>query len=237
LIGYGSTKDQDLVTDEVHYFAPGATIPAGTPSKTGYYPYYIDSTTKGTSKGVMVYWPVQSFGVANSMCTAGTTWGTGVYPDLSILSSASGQAGWDFAGLVPAVSAALSNQISALPSGGNGAFPASVTSITNSIIYVHCDSGVNRTGAVIVSYLMMYGSNLTALGITANPAKPYKLATAQTASNLAAPSDDTSPAGGNDLIVAIAYCNYLNCTTTPKTANYALSANAVAAQCMYCPSN
>lgn len=237
LIGYGSNKDKQLVTDEVNYFAPKTPIPDGMPPSTGYYPYYINSTAQGASSGVMVYWPVQSFGVQNSMCTAGTSWGSGIYPDLSILSACQGQPGWDFAALVPAVRAALDNQISALPSGANGAFPSSVTSITNSIIYVHCDSGVNRTGAVIVSYLMQYGSNLSALGIAANPAKPYALATAQTAANSAPPSDDTTPAGGNDLIVAIAYCNYLNCTQTPKTANYALATAAVAAQCPYCPTN
>ena len=238
LIGFGSHKDEKLVTSEVQYFAPNAAIPDGTPPATAnYYPYYINSTTGADSPGVVAYWPVQSFGVSQAICSAGDTWGTGIYPDLSILSTCQGQNGWNFAGLVPAVRAALTNQISALPSGGNGAFPSGVTTIQNSIIYVHCDSGVNRTGAVIASYLMQYGSNLTALGIASSPAAPYPLATAQVAANLAPPSNDTSPAGGNDLIVAIAYCNYVNCTTTPKTANYALASAAVAAACPYCPSN
>ena len=111
-----------------------------------------------------------------------------------------------FAGLIPAIRAALTNNISQLPA----TFPASISAIKNAIIYVHCDSGVNRTGAAVVGYLMTYGSNLSLFGLKSQPASPYTLSAAQTATNLAPPSDDTTPPGGSDIPVAEAYCNFLS---------------------------
>ncbi|WP_028456476.1 hypothetical protein [Chitinilyticum litopenaei] len=87
-----------------------------------------------------------------------------------------------------------------------------------------------------VSYLLQYGSNLTALGLS-SAAAPYPLAQAQFAANLAAPSNDTVPAGGNDIQVAIAYVNYLHSQASPKTAGGSLVAAAVPCLCPSCDNN
>jgi len=136
-------------------------------------------------------------------------------------------AGYNFGGLVDAVHAALTNQVQLLPSGnntmaGNNGSSNDYTggTITNSIIYVHCDSGVNRTGAVIAAYLMKYGSNLMGTvdqpmpgdftPATGVPLQGYTMCVAQEAANSVAPANDTpntksSAPGGADLQIAMAY--------------------------------
>jgi len=136
-------------------------------------------------------------------------------------------AGYNFGGLVDAVHAALTNNTEQLPAGSNtrqGNPGSSDTytggQITNSIVYVHCDSGVNRTGAVIAAYLMKYGSHLQGNGsqqlpgdITPAEGVPvggYPMCVAQEAANSAAPQNDTgtsssSGPGGADLQIVMAY--------------------------------
>jgi hypothetical protein len=211
LIGFGPTnhKDQRIVTAEEKWFNPKATLVNGS---SGPYPTCVASTD---NTHVMVYWPILSLG-GTVPTTVGGGWSTAHAVDASLLSANNG---FDFSGLVPAIRAALTNN----PSSITG-FPSAVTSINNAVIYVHCDSGINRTGAAIISYLMQYGSNISSLGISANPAAPYHtLAAAQTAAKVDQPEGNT-PVGGVDQGVAEAYCNFLNNSGNPTAA---LSANCV----------
>ena len=75
---------------------------------------------------------------------------------------------------------------------------------------MHCDSGVNRTGAAVIGYLTQYGSNIAALGISPPAAGSYNtLQAAQTAARVNPPANDTPP-GGVDQAVPEAYCNLLH---------------------------
>lgn len=220
LIGFSAdSKDQNIVEAEAQWF--GGSIPQSA-GDTPPYPYYLTSPNQDT--GTMVFWPVQTF--SPNPCQQGGTWGNPPYPDISILPSVQEQDGWNFAGLVSTIYAALSNDTADMPSTNS---PYSGGAITSSIIYVHCDSGVNRTGAAVVGYLMKYGSNI----LTMSGVSPYPLAIAQMAANSASPSNDTNPPGGNDIQVAMAYCNYLN-NLDPGAP---LSANAVPCVCPSCPTN
>jgi hypothetical protein len=194
LIGFApDSKDNRIVDAETTWFV------TETPSLNGLsgpYPVYIPSTISGNN-GVMVFWPVQAIG-GTAPAGAGQPWQ--VSPENSI---GSGTTEFDFSGLIRAVRAALTNTntgLSAqLPSG---------TSLENAIIYFHCDSGVNRTGAVATAYLMCYGSNVGAFNLAGKPSVPYTLAAAQNAANEAPPSNNP-PEGGCDIPVTEAYCNYL----------------------------
>jgi hypothetical protein len=214
LIGFGpDTPDQGYVQNEVDYFNSSARLPSGTPSQSEPYPVYVHASPS-RSLGTMVYWPVQSFD--GFPCALKGNWTGAPYPDLSILASVSGQPGYNFAGLVPAISDALTNS------------PPN----TYAIIYVHCDSGVNRTAAAIVSYLMQYGTQL----LTKPPTSPpYSLMVAQGIANSAPPDNDTTPPGGNDIQVAMAYKNYLE--SGRVTAAGLLVSSAVPCICLSCQKN
>ncbi|MFT6053329.1 MAG: hypothetical protein ACJAS3_000031 [Roseivirga sp.] len=203
LIGFGPTnhKDQRIVTAEEKWFNSKATLVNGS---RGPYPTCVASTD---NTHVMVYWPILSIG-GTVPTTEGGSWSTAAAVGPSLLPANNG---FDFSGLVPAIRAALTNQTSSIPG-----FPSAVTSINNAVVYVHCDSGINRTGAAIISYLMQYGSNISVLGVNSSPAAPYHtLAAAQTAAKVNQPEGNT-PVGGVDQGVAEAYCNILN-TGSPTT--------------------
>jgi hypothetical protein len=187
-------KDEKIVMAEVSWFTSDALTLNGN---SGPYPNYIPSTISA-NPGMMVYWPIQAIGG-----TAPTTEG-GAWPVSPANSIDDGTTQFDFSGLVPAIRSALINDTSLVTN-----WPEAFKSITSAIVYVHCDSGVNRTGAAVAAYLMNYGSNLTALSLASSPKSPYTLVKAQTAANLAPPSNDTNPPGGSDIPVVQAYCNFL----------------------------
>lgn len=208
LIGYGPSNDKDhnIVGAEVQWFDPAGTTPSG--DSPGTYPVCIAAPS---GSGVMVYWPVLAIG-GEPPTTSGGSWDRAAAVGVSI-----GASGYDFAGLVPAIFNALSNN----PSKISG-FPAS-TPITNAVVYVHCDSGVNRTGAAVIAYLMQYGSNISALGVSPQPPAPYHtLQDGQNAALVNPPGND-SPPGGVDQGVSEAYCNLINAGSATAT----LSANCV----------
>jgi hypothetical protein len=199
LIGFvPGHKDARIVKAELGWFNPSAIMPSGG---GGPYPNYFQSVDQG-NPGVMVYWPIRSLAGGSAPTAAGGTWSTTPKPSI-------GNSGTDFnfMGLIPAIRNALTNKVVNLPDTP-APFPSSVTSITNAIIYVHCDSGVNRTGAAVASYLMDHGTNVAQMGLPRQQAGPYTLAAAQAAANKAPPGDDSIPPGGADIPVAEAYCNY-----------------------------
>lgn len=215
LIGYGSHKDEHIVEAEIKWFTGSDPSPI-PPGNGGSYPYYYQSSASG-NPNTMFFWPVQSIG-GTPPETAGGSWNPSPSPSIE-----SGSSNCNFAGLIPAIRAALTNTISTIASP-----PPNVTAIQNAIIYVHCDSGVNRTGAAVAAYLMMYGTDVTGMSLARNTgASPYTLQQGQNAANLAAPSDDTNPPGGWDIPVASAYCNFVvdgnfnslnaNCVPLPNT--------------------
>ncbi|MBY0574391.1 MAG: hypothetical protein K2P84_11990 [Undibacterium sp.] len=187
-------KDEKIVMAEVSWFTDQ---PPTLNGNAGPYPNYIPSTI-AANPGMMVYWPIQSIGGV-APTSAGASWP--VSPANSI---GDGSTQFDFSGLVPAIRNALTNQIQA-----SQHWPAALNSIKNAIIYVHCDSGVNRTGAAVAGYLMNYGSNLAAMSLPPVNKSAYTVVQAQTAANLAPPSNDTKPPGGSDIPVVQAYCNFL----------------------------
>lgn len=200
LIGYGppNHKDHRIVKAEAEWF--NSTNPPALNGCSGPYPTCFSSTT-GTN--AMVYWPILSIG-GTPPTTAGGSWSLAAAVDQSI-TSGSDSTGYDYAELVPAISSALNNQPSKVPN-----FPSSITQIRDAVIYVHCDSGVNRTGAAVIGYLMQYGSNISALGIAPPSAGSCNtLNAAQTAARVNPPSNDVPP-GGTDQAVPEAYCNLLN---------------------------
>lgn len=200
LIGFGSEKDQNIVKAENAWFTSEKLNVNGN---SGPYPTCISSNRNDDSHtNVMVYWPIQSIGDGPDgmlpPTVAGESW-----PVSPANSVGDGATQFNFAGLVPAIRNAVTNK----PKEISG-FPTSVSSIKDAIIYVHCDSGVNRTGAAVAGYLMMYGSDLTVLNL-ARTSTQYKLLKAQNAANLAPPSNDSTPPGGTDIPVTEAYCNFL----------------------------
>lgn len=205
LIGFGppNHKDKRIVTAEAEWFS--STPPALT-GDSGPYPTLVP--TAASSGNLMVYWPVFSIGPPVPTAANGAWDSDNLHVvHLSIDASTSTGPGYDFSSLVPMIRAALTN--------ASGAIPGYTGSIKNAVIYVHCDSGINRTGAAIIAYLMQYGSKLAALGITP-PASATTYNTLQQAQNAAAvdPPQGDSPLGGADQAVAEAYCNLLY-TTSP----------------------
>lgn len=218
LIGFAPdavSKDQGIVYSEIGWFT--GTVPPAPPATgpvkghSGPYPTYLNNPSKNH---VMVYWPVLSL-APGSPNTAGGTWEYS--PALSI---GAANDGFNFDDLIPAIKNALTNTVKDMPAR----FPAST--IKDAIIYVHCDSGVNRTGAAIISYLMTYGSHIVPIQHPLGTA-PYTLANAQAAALVSAPSNNTPP-GGVDINVAQAYCNWVQtknldgelsaiCIMTPNT--------------------
>ncbi len=196
LIGYGSHKDEKIVKAEIKWFT-GTAPTSMPPGNGGLYPFYFHSKAH-LNPNTMIFWPVQSIGGLPPDKVSGR-WQ--VLPTPSI---EPGSGNCNFAGLIPAIHNVLVNKIGAIP-----LLPKNIKSIQNAVIYVHCDSGVNRTGAAVVSYLMKYGSNLSALNLSRRTQGGcYSLQQAQIAANLAHPSDDTNPPGGSDIPVASAFCNY-----------------------------
>lgn len=197
LIGFGSEKDEKIVKSEIDWFAADSTLPSGN---EGPYPTYYSASNSGVTSGsTVVYWPIQALGTP-LLTTVGATWNPS--PANSIGPGTSNE-GFNYSALVPAIWNALNNQTANLPSG-----TGVPTSITNAIIYVHCDSGVNRTGAAVTGYLLNFGSNLAALDQPSSNGVPTTLAKAQAAAERAAPSND-SPPGGVDIPVTQAFCNYI----------------------------
>lgn len=201
LIGFvAGHKDQHIVNAEMKWFTSTPPVLSG---EAGPYPVHIPSTNPD-NPGMMVYWPIQAIGCKSPTQPKGT-WAAS--PENSIGTGSAGT-GFDFSGLVPAIWFALTNNVPLL----QAKVPTGISAIQNAIIYVHCDSGVNRTGAAVAGYLMTQGSNLAALSLPSRLASPYSLAQAQAAANKAPPSNDTSIPGGSDIWVAEAYCNYLSTT-------------------------
>lgn len=201
LIGFGppNHKDHRIVEAEAGWFSAGS--PPALVGDSGPYPTLVPTTA--SSGNLMVYWPVFSIGPPVPTAANGTWISSNTHVvDLSIKATTSTGPGYDFSGLVPMIRAALTN--------ASGAIPGYSGSIQNAVIYVHCDSGINRTGAAVIAYLMQYGSNVTALGITP-PASAATYNTLQQAQNAAAvdPPEGDSPLGGADQAVAEAYCNLL----------------------------
>lgn len=228
LIGFvEGHKDQRIVNTEVSWFNASPPTLNGS---SGPYPTYIDSTANNNS-GMMVYWPIKSIGfhAHHALPTvAGQAWPAGCTS--GIITALADNTGFNFAGLIPAIRNALTNNTANLP----GTLPSGISnSIQNAIIYVHCDSGVNRTGAAVAGYLMQYGTAFGSMPaqIPATPvltpptgAPKYQLNQAQSAANANAPGNDSVPPGGGDIWVTEAYCNYL-CNN--NNAEAALSAWAV----------
>lgn len=194
LIGFGppNHKDKRIVTAEAHWFSDSAPELDGT---SGPYPTLVASTGSGN---LMVYWPILA--IPSAPTASGGSWSNTQVVNISI-TAMSDNSGFNFSHLVPTIRAALTNQTGAI-AGYTGA-------IQNAVIYVHCDSGINRTGAAIIAYLMQYGSAVTALGIPCTSAGSYHtLQAAQTAAAVDPPEGD-SPVGGVDQAVSEAYCNLL----------------------------
>ncbi|NWD71754.1 hypothetical protein HX870_29530 [Pseudomonas gingeri] len=198
LIGFGSDKDKYIVEAEIKWFTENSTTPNGN---SGPYPVYFSATNTGVTAGsTMMYWPIQALGT-ELLETVGATWNPS--PANSI-GTGTDKEGFDYSGLIWAIWNALQGQTANLPNA-----PSALTSIKDAIIYIHCDSGVNRTGAAVAGYLMNFGTHVAAMNLPSTNGVPYTLAQAQTAANLAPPSNDSSPPGGADIPVAQAYCNYL----------------------------
>ncbi len=209
LVGFGppNHKDKRIVEDEAKWF--NATNPPVLNGSSGPYPVLVPATS---GNHLMVYWPILSIG-GTVPTAAGGSWSGAHAVDVSIQATNNG---FNYSGLVPAIHNALSNN----PSKISG-FPE--TPIKNAVIYVHCDSGINRTGAAIIGYLMQYGSNISDLGIPALPDSPYhSLQAAQKAAGIYPPVGD-SPTGGVDQAVPEAYCNLIN----TKSVTGPLSQNCV----------
>ncbi|WP_339133436.1 MAG: hypothetical protein WGN25_12765 [Candidatus Electrothrix sp. GW3-4] len=198
LIGFGiGSKDEKIVHAEISWFTSDKTSINGN---SGPYPTYISATNSGIASGTtMVYWPIQSLDtkLLTAVCD---TWSSS--PANSI-GQGSNNDGFDYTGLISAIWNALQNQVANLPNA-----PAGLASIKDAIIYIHCDSGVNRTGAAVAGYLMTYGTNVSGMKLPSTNGVPYTLTQAQTAANSAPPSND-SPPGGVDIPVAQAYCNFI----------------------------
>lgn len=198
LIGFGSgDKDEGIVQNEIGWFTDSAQFPNGN---SGPYPVYFSATKPGITAGTtMIYWPIQALG-GTPPSGIGGTWS--ISPANTIGPGVDNE-GFNFSGLIWAIRNALQGQTASLPNA-----PASLGQIRDAIIYVHCDSGVNRTGAAVAGYLMTFGSNLAALRLPSSNGVPYSLADAQTAA-YNAPPDNDKPIGGSDLPVTQAYCNYV----------------------------
>ncbi len=198
LIGFGvGSKDERIVDAEMKWFSD---TPPSINGNVGPYPSYIPASKEGITSGTtMVYWPIQALG-SPLLTKVGATWDPS--PAHSIGAGSDGT-GFNYQNLILAIWNALQNQTANIPN-----LPSSVSAIKDAIIYVHCDSGVNRTGAAVAGYLLTFGSNVAQMNLKSTNGVPYTLAQAQTAANSAPPSND-SPVGGVDIPVTQAYCNLI----------------------------
>ena len=210
----GHHKDQHIVEAEMGWFTSSKFSVTGDKPP---YPVCIPSNT--SNPGLMVYWPILSLAAGIAPTSTSGSWPTP--PSSATISVEPGSGNYNYAGLIPAIYAALTNNPSGIPN-----CPGSISSITDAIIYVHCDSGVNRTGAAVAGYLMTYGSNAAGYGLSAAPATPYTLQQAQNAANKFHPGNDPQPYGGVDIPVAEAYCQMIN-SSDKKTISGPLNANCV----------
>lgn len=87
------------------------------------------------------------------------------------------------------------------------------------LIYIHCNSGVNRTGAANVSYFLTYGSSIYSSG------KPMTLKESYEKADSLGPRQTPGP--GDEQLVQ-AYCNYIS-SDPPAT-------TPTCSQCTYLPS-
>ncbi|EKD45449.1 MAG: hypothetical protein ACD_69C00286G0002, partial [uncultured bacterium] len=150
------TLDAQIVYNEETWFSPNP--PSLNGESLGSYPQIVYAEIE-SNPGIMVFWPVQSVGWdANHLYPylVNQAWTISPKPSIDFSS-------YNFQQMPLLINIALKNEV----------WPAFPTT-QNSIIYVHCDSGVNRTGAVIVSYLMLFGSNVSKFGLApTQPSKPY----------------------------------------------------------------
>lgn len=202
LVGFGSgdQTDQSIVQNELAWFAASPPVIEGTTPPSPPYPVIINSTITN-HPGIMVYWPILSIGAP---LTNTQSWPTPAENASIPQSIEPGYYNYD--GLIPAIRFALFNDLNQ-----STPFSNAISLLHNAIIYVHCDSGVNRTGAAITGYLMQYGTNVTAMQPAAslNLAAPYTLSVAQQMAYSAPPTGNVPP-GGADIGVTQAFCQLKN---------------------------
>ncbi|OIQ95078.1 hypothetical protein GALL_228830 [mine drainage metagenome] len=212
LIGFGEgSADQAYVAAELDWFTDS---PPALDGNQGPYPTLVPlrrayQLNGAPLSGAMLYWPVQSL-PPPSPDGAGGQW-TPPAPGSSISPQRNGPgSGFDFQGLIPALQQILNNYYPALnPLLTSGT--AALNDVSNALVYVHCDSGVNRTGAAILAYLMTWGSNLAACGLPHHAGPVAPLAEGLRAVSAILPGNAPPAPGqyGADLPVVQAYGNYL----------------------------
>jgi len=191
--------DYDIFCDELAAFglipytqSPPASLPIPfsywPPYPTSYTPAQIQGTqvqvaASDSTCGGMVWWPIEPFTLTPPPS-----------PNIDFYVDTAG--GFQFAGLVEYLNELLTSS-AALSSP-----PA-----TPYLIYFHCDSGVNRTGALNMGYFMTYGSyffNCTSM----TAAEAYANANSIAPGANQSPSQPEIPCA-NALILAQCYCNYM----------------------------
>ena len=215
LVGFGSgdLTDQSIVQNELAWFAASPPVIEGTTPPSPAYPVIINSTVTD-HPGIMVYWPILSIGPP---LTSTQSWPTPA--ENASISQSIDSGYYNYEGLIPAIRYALFND-----PNQSTPFSNAIKLLSNAIIYVHCDSGVNRTGAAITGYLMQYGTNVTAMQPAAslNLTVPYTLSVAQQMAYSAPPTGNVPP-GGADIAVTQAFCQLKNSGSISGT----LDANCV----------
>lgn len=206
LIGYGpsNTKDKNIVAAEAEWFGGSGSQLNGLYAPGVSYPEII---TDGSDGNQMIFWPVQALGPGCPTTTGGH------WTNTADVNNTMNTDGYRFKDLPDSLHYVLTNQASKVPNLGS-------PDIKNAIIYVHCDSGINRTGAAVISYFTKYGSKIQQYGV---PNEDNTLAEGQTAAQQNQP-EGNMPVGGVDQGIAEAYCNY---TYSDGNALAKLNANCV----------